>query len=100
MALSRLLAFASSARPADKFPVPAAASTHRTTTHFGPVLEPILNIYCIRSSALWLAEISGRQLIISLLGGIGNPGSETRPALLASLVHHLLLERDKLAMQA
>src|SRR5262249_7132999 len=56
--LKQLLAFASSARPAYIFAVPAFAST---AIPFLYDSRAILDLYRIRSSAIWPAEISGGQ---------------------------------------
>ena len=65
MALSRLLAFASSARPADILVATVAAITARTAPHFATVLVSFPNVYRIRSSAVWLGEIAlGAMLLI------------------------------------
>ncbi len=58
MAFSRLLAFASSARPADMVAVPAVATTARTAIHLFTVLVNFLNVYSIRSSLFGPGEIA------------------------------------------
>src|SRR5262245_3303961 len=58
MALSRLLAFASSARPADMFTVPAVAITARTAADIFTVLAKFPNVYGIRPSIICLGEIA------------------------------------------
>src|SRR5271169_5387888 len=74
MALSRLLAFASSARPADIFAVPAVATTARTATHLFMVLVSFLTVHCIRFSAIWPGADCPGSHVIDLFFAEKEPG--------------------------
>src|SRR6516162_3917871 len=64
MALSSLLASASSARPADTVAVPAIPTTARTVAHFFMVSVPIVTLYGIHSSAIWPNGTAGTMWLI------------------------------------
>src|SRR6516162_11814665 len=64
MALSSLLASASSARPADTITVPAIPTTARTVAHFFMVGVTIVRVYCIRSSSIWPNRTTGTMLLL------------------------------------
>src|SRR5262245_9679244 len=61
MALSRLLACVSPARPTDILAVPAMPTSARTVAP--AALATLLMIWCMRSSSIWPAEIALRRVV-------------------------------------
>src|SRR6516165_760217 len=79
MALSSLLASASSARPADTIRFPAIPTTARTVAHFFMAGVPIVTLCGIRSSAIWPNETAGTMWLIWFFFRAGDrlsPGRE------------------------